>query len=52
MFVGKPEGRDHMKDLDVDGLILKRILREYSVRVWIVFNWLKVVFTDVLFGTR
>jgi hypothetical protein len=34
--------RDHWEDLDVDGsIIFKRLLKEYDVRLWTRFSWLR-----------
>jgi hypothetical protein len=36
---GKPEERDNMKDLGVDGTILKRILLRWDGTDWPEFLW-------------
>jgi hypothetical protein len=36
--------RDHSEDLGIDGrIILRMILRKYSLRFWIGFIWLKIM---------
>jgi hypothetical protein len=38
-----PEGRNHLKDLGLDGtIILKWIFRKKDVETWIGFLWLRV----------
>jgi hypothetical protein len=38
------KGRDHSKDLGVDGrMILKCVLEKSTWRVWICFTWLRIV---------
>ena len=34
ILVGKPEGKNHWGDPDVDGIILKWIHRKWDVGVW------------------
>jgi hypothetical protein len=43
ILVGKPEERDHLEDLCVDGrIILKRILKKWDGRIWTGFIWLRI----------
>jgi hypothetical protein len=43
ILVGKPEGKDHLEDLGVDGrIILRRIFRKWDVRAWTVSVLLKI----------
>jgi len=40
VLVGKPEGRNHWGDLDVDGwIILGCICRRWDVGIWIGLGW-------------
>jgi hypothetical protein len=39
--VGSLKGSDHLKDLGIDGMILKCILRKQGGRMWTGFIWLK-----------
>jgi hypothetical protein len=42
-LVGKPEGKDHFVDPDVDGrIILRRIFRKWDVGVWTGLSWLRI----------
>jgi hypothetical protein len=42
-LVGKPEGSNHLEDLDVDGnIILKWIFRKWIVGAWTRLIWLMV----------
>ena len=42
-FGGKPEGRNHLRDLDVDGMIiLKWIFRKWDVGMWTGSSWLRI----------
>jgi hypothetical protein len=34
ILVGRPEGRNHLKDPRVDGRILKRIFKKWDGRAW------------------
>jgi len=36
------KGTDHMQDVGVDGIILKWILKEQGMRVWITFTWFRI----------
>lgn len=40
--VGKPEGDNHLGEIDIDGRVLEYILRKQDVRVWARFMWLKI----------
>ena len=41
-FGGKPEGKDHLEDPDVDGrIILRLIFRNWYVRLWTGSSWLR-----------
>jgi hypothetical protein len=33
-LVGEPEGKGHLEDLGVKGIIMKSVLKKYIVRVW------------------
>jgi len=42
ILIGKPEKRDHLEDLCVDGrIILKRILKKWDGRIWTGFIWFR-----------
>ena len=42
-LVGKPEGKDHWGDLDIDGkIILRWIFRKWDVLVWTGSSWLRI----------
>jgi len=52
-WVGKPKGRDHLEDLDLDGrMILKWILKKQDGRGCTGFIWLRVGTGSGLFRTR
>ena len=43
VLVGKPEGRNHWVDLDVDGwIILGRISRSWDVGIWTGLGWPRI----------
>ena len=43
VFVGRPEGRNHLQDLGVDGrIILKWIITKWDVEAWAGFIWLGI----------
>jgi hypothetical protein len=43
ILVGKPEGKNHLQDLGVDGkMILKWILQELVMRMWTGFARLRI----------
>jgi hypothetical protein len=43
VLVGKPEGKNHYKDLDVGGrIILRWILEKQDGVVWTGFIWLRI----------
>ena len=43
VLVGKPEGKNHLKDLGVDGrIILKLIFRKWDVGIWTASIWLRI----------
>ena len=43
VWVGKPEGKGHWGDLDIDGrIILRWIFRKWDVGVWTGLRWLRV----------
>ena len=42
-LVGKPEGKDHWGDPDIDGkIILRWIFRKWDVLVWTGSSWLRI----------
>ena len=42
LLVGKPEGKDHLEGLGVDGrVILKWIFRKWDVGLWTRSSWLR-----------
>jgi hypothetical protein len=42
-WYGKPKGKSHYEDLDVDGRILEEwILYKWDGRVWSGFVWLRI----------
>ena len=44
ILVGKPEGRNHLEDLGLDGRIIVRwIFRKWNVGVWTGSSWLNTV---------
>jgi len=43
VLVGKPEGKNHLRDTGVDGrIILKSIFRKWDVGVWTGSRWLRI----------
>jgi hypothetical protein len=41
--MGKPAGKDHLGDPDVDGrIILRWIFRKKDVKLWTGSNWLRI----------
>jgi len=43
VLVGKPEGRNHWRDLGVDGrIILERISRRWDVGIWTELGWPRI----------
>jgi len=43
VLVGKPEGKDHFGDPDIDGrIILRWIFRKWDVGVWNGSSWLLI----------
>jgi hypothetical protein len=43
ILVGKPEGRNHWKDLGIDGgVTLRWILGKQGLGMWIGFIWLRI----------
>jgi hypothetical protein len=43
ILVGKPEERDHLEDLCVDGrIVLKQILKKWDGRIGTGFIWLRI----------
>ena len=42
-MMGKPEGRDHLGNPDVDGsLILRWIFRKWGLGIWTGSSWLRI----------
>jgi hypothetical protein len=42
-LVGKPEGKNHLEDPDVDGrIILRCIFRKWGVGAWTGSRWLRI----------
>jgi len=43
VFVGKPEGKNHLEDPGIDGkIVLRWIFRKWDVRAWTESIWLRV----------
>jgi len=43
VLVGKPEGKNHLEDPDVDGrIILRWIFRKWDGGVWTGSSWLRI----------
>jgi hypothetical protein len=43
VLVGKPEGKNHWRDPDVDGrIILRWIFRKWDVGIWTGLGWLRI----------
>jgi hypothetical protein len=43
VLVGKPEGRDHWGDLDVDGRVISGwISRRWDVGIWTGLGWPRI----------
>jgi hypothetical protein len=43
VFVEEPEGKDHLGDIGLDGVILlKWILKKQGRRLWTGFIWLRI----------
>jgi hypothetical protein len=43
IFVGRPEGRNHLEDPGVDGtIILNWIFKKWDGGAWIVLMWLRI----------
>ena len=43
VLVGKPEGKNHLEDLVVDGrIILRWIFRKWDVGSWTGSSWLRI----------
>ena len=42
VLVGKPEGKNHLRDPGVDGRILRWIFRKRDVGVWTGWSWLRI----------
>jgi hypothetical protein len=40
--VGRPEGKSHLEDPGVDGIVLKWICKEWDVGVWTGLAWLRI----------
>jgi len=41
--VGKPEGKNYLKDPDINGwIILRWIFRKWDVEVWTGLSWLSI----------
>jgi len=53
VLVGKPEGKNHLRDPGVDGsLILRCILRKWDVGLWTGSSWLRIGTGDGHLGMR
>jgi hypothetical protein len=49
-LVDKPEGKNHLDDLGIDGKItLQCILKKQDGKVWVGFIWLSTEASDRLF---
>ena len=47
VLVGKPEGKGHWGDLDVDGrIIIRWTFRKWEGVVWIGWSWLRIGTVD------
>jgi len=43
VLVGKPEGKDHWTDIDIDGsIILKCIFKKWDGEAWTGLIWLRI----------
>jgi hypothetical protein len=43
VLVGKPEGKNHLEDPDVDGrIILRYIFRKWDVGLWTGSSWFRI----------
>jgi len=43
VLLGKPEGKNHLEDPDVDGMIILRwIFRKWDVGLWTGSSWLRI----------
>jgi len=43
VLVGKPEGKNHLQDADIDrGIILRWILRKWNVGAWTGSIWFRI----------
>jgi hypothetical protein len=42
ILVGSLKERDHSEDLEIDGIVLKYILRKWAGKVWIGFIQFKI----------
>jgi hypothetical protein len=44
VFVGRPEGKNHLENLGIDeGIILKWILKKWDWEAWTALIWLRTV---------
>jgi hypothetical protein len=42
-LVGRPEGRDHLGDLGIDGrIIMKWMFKTWDGEIWILLVWLRI----------
>jgi len=42
VLVGKPEGKNHLEDPDIDGRILRWIFRRWDVEAWTGSVWPRI----------
>ena len=42
VFVGRPDGKNHLEDLCVDGRILKWIFKKWDGEAWTGLIWLRI----------
>jgi hypothetical protein len=42
VLVGRPDGKNHLEDLGVDGRILKWIFKKWDGEAWTGLIWLRI----------